>query len=58
MKRLILIDIIMESILKNTKKELTMKIKVKILSLNTIAPGFNYKNQNGAVIIPKTGILL
>jgi hypothetical protein len=48
----------MESILKNTKKELTMKIKVKILSLNTIAPGFNYKNQNGAVIIPKTGILL
>ena len=48
----------MKSILKNTKKELTMKIKVKILSLNTIAPGFNYKNKTGAVLVPKTGILL
>ncbi|MEX1382161.1 hypothetical protein [Lutibacter sp.] len=48
----------MKSILKNTKKSLTMKVKDRILNLNTIAPGFNYKNKNGAVIIPKTGILL
>lgn len=58
MKRLILIDIIMKSILESTKKKLTMKVKVKIINLNTIAPGFIYKNKNGAVIVPKTGILL
>ena len=48
----------MKSILKNTKKAIKMKVKVKVVSINTIAPGFNYKNKNGAVIIPKTGILL
>ena len=48
----------MKSILKNTKKAVTMKVKVKIVCINTIAPGFNYKNNKGAVIVPKTGILL
>lgn len=48
----------MKSILKDTKKVLEMKKKVKILFINTIAPGFNYKNNKGAVIVPKTGILL
>ncbi|GGK55955.1 MULTISPECIES: hypothetical protein [Flavobacteriaceae] len=48
----------MKSIFKKTKKTLTMKIKNKMLKLNTLAPGFNYKNKNGAVNKPKTGILL
>ena len=48
----------MKSILKNTKKAIKMKVKVKVVSINTIAPGFNYKNKKGAVIVPKTGILL
>jgi len=48
----------MKSILKNTKKAVIMKVKAKIVSINTIAPGFNYKNKHGAVMVPTTGILL
>ena len=48
----------MKSNLKNIKKEFKKLKKVKTLSLNTIAPGFNYKNNNGVLIVPKTGILL
>ncbi len=48
----------MKSNFKNIKKEFKKMIKVKTLSINTIAPGFNYKNKNGVVIVPKTGILL
>jgi hypothetical protein len=35
-----------------------MKTKVKTVCINTIAPGFNYKNKSGVVVVPKTGILL
>jgi len=48
----------MKSNLKNIKKGIKMKTKVKTLNINTIVPGFRYKNKKGAVIIPKTGILL
>lgn len=48
----------MKSNLIHTKNTLIMNAKVKILNINTIAPGFSYKNKKGVVIIPKTGILL
>lgn len=58
MKAIVSNETLTKSNFFNTNKALTMKTKVKTVCINTIAPGFNYKNKSGAVVVPKTGILL
>jgi len=58
MEAIISNEIFTKSRRRKTNKRLKMKNKRNKLVINTIAPGFNYRNEKGEVIIPEICVLI